>query len=120
MSQARQQLGKRGEALAESFLVGRGYELLERRFRCRSGEIDLILDQRGTLVFVEVKARAGLGYGAPAAAVTPRKRRLICRAALWFLARKGWLERPCRFDVIEVLDRQGETEIHHIPDAFRD
>jgi putative endonuclease len=94
--------------------------VLERRYRRRFGEIDLIAEQGERLVFVEVKTRRGAGYGTPAEAVTPRKRHRIALVALAYLQQRGWLERPCRFDVVEVLVGPDDgRRVHHIPDAFR-
>ena len=118
-SDRRQALGVWGERVAEGYLLARGARLIARRFRCRGGELDLVLDLHGELLFVEVKARRALGYGTPAAAVTPTKQRRMARAAQLFLARHGWLERRCRFDIVEVIGRGQNPEIRHIPDAFR-
>ena len=116
----RQQLGRRGEEAAEQALRRVGLRVLERRFRTRTGEIDLIAEEGPLLVFVEVKARRGHGYGQPAEAVTARKRQRIGRVALAYLSRNDWLERPCRFDVVEVqVEPGGEESIRHIQDAFR-
>ena len=94
--------------------------VLERRYRRRFGEIDLIAEEGDRVVFVEVKARRGLGFGRPAEAVTPLKRRRLARVALAYLQRMGWLERTCRFDVVEVLVDHGEKPtVRHIVDAFR-
>jgi putative endonuclease len=95
-------------------------KILDRRFRVRLGEIDLIAEQTGQVVFVEVKARRGRGYGAPSEAVTKTKRERLGRVALAYLQRRGWLDRPCRFDVVEVMAGPGaELEVRHIVDAFR-
>lgn len=110
----RQRLGIAGEALAEAVLRDKGLRILARRWRCRSGEIDLIAEDGRWLVFVEVKARAGEGFGRPSEAVDARKRRRLARAALTYLQAEDALERPCRFDVVEV-----GREIRHIEDAFR-
>ena len=115
----RQALGRRGERLAARFLERAGLRVIARRFRLRCGEIDLIALDRDQVVFVEVKTRRGEGYGAPAESVTPFKQRKMARAALVFLTGRGWHERPCRFDVIEVVERGKTPEIRHIPDAFR-
>jgi putative endonuclease len=115
----RQTLGRRGERLAAEFLQRAGLILLERRFRLRCGEIDLIALAGDQIVFVEVKTRSGRGYGHPGESVTPAKRRRMARTALAFLSGRGWQERPCRFDVVEVLDIRGKPRIRHIPDAFR-
>jgi putative endonuclease len=94
--------------------------ILDRRYRRRFGEIDLIARHGDLLVFVEVKARSGRGYGGPAAAVTRRKQRRMARVALGYLQERGWLERRCRFDVVEVLlSPGGDLRARHIPDAFR-
>jgi putative endonuclease len=117
---ARGRLGLAGEKAAETALRREGITVLERRFRLRSGEIDLIAEQGDLVIFVEVKTRRGTGYGRPAESVTPAKRARIARVALAFLKGRHWLERPCRFDVVEVLvGRAGATEVRHIPDAFR-
>ena len=116
----RQRLGARGEAAATRFLDRRGMSIIETRFRMRCGEIDLIGEIGGLVVFVEVKTRSGPGYGRPAEAVTAVKRQRMARAALAFLKGRGWLDRPCRFDVVEVMDRGGRVaRVRHIPDAFR-
>jgi putative endonuclease len=94
--------------------------VLERRYRRRFGEIDLIAEQGGRIVFVEVKARRGNAFGLPAEAVTRRKRERIARVALAYLQQRGWLERPCRFDVVEVhVGGHRGRQVRHIPDAFR-
>jgi len=113
-------LGREGEAIAARHLERRGLRILERGFRTRTGEIDLVAEQDGVLVFVEVKARSGLGCGRPADAVDARKRGRILRAAHLWLARHGASEAPCRFDVVEVLSEGGaQPLVHHIPDAFQ-
>lgn len=97
-----------------------GMRVLERRFRCRLGEIDLIAERGELLVFVEVKTRRGRGYGRPAEAVTAAKRRRLGRLALAYLQRRSWLSRPSRFDVVEVYsDPDGTRRLRHIEDAFR-
>lgn len=116
----RQRLASAGEAAAEQALLRQGMRVLERRYRRRFGEIDLIAEQGKRLVFVEVKTRRGAGYGRPAEAVTPRKRQRIALVALAYLQQRGWLERPCRFDVVEVLVGSDDgRRVRHIPDAFR-
>lgn len=116
----RQRLGRLGEAAAESALREAGLQILERRFRIRLGEIDLIAGRDDLVVFVEVKARRGLGYGWPSESVTPHKQRRIARVALAYLSRRGWLDRACRFDVVEVRAVAGRIEqVRHIEDAFR-
>jgi putative endonuclease len=116
----RQRLGRLGEDVAAETLARAGFEVLARRFRLRTGEIDLVAERGDLVVFVEVKTRRGTRYGAPAEAVTPRKRQRMARAALAFLSRTGRLERRTRFDVVEVYaDTAGVHRVHHIEDAFR-
>jgi putative endonuclease len=116
----RQRLAHEGEREAEALLRRAGMTILDRRYRRRFGEIDLVARHGDLLVFVEVKTRSGRGYGGPAAAVTRHKQRRIARVALGYLQERGWLERRCRFDVVEVLLRPGGgLRIRHIPDAFR-
>lgn len=109
-------VGTAHEALAASWLQERGYQILERNFRNRLGEIDLIAEKDSVLVFVEVKYRGTNAFGDPLAAVDGRKQRRICRAALGYYADRGYREElPCRFDVIAVY-ADGRTE--HIENAF--
>ncbi len=111
-----------GEALALKYLVGKGYEVLERNYRTRHGEIDLILRDDGALVFVEVKARRGRGFGEPLEAVTPVKQARVRLMAEVYLAEKGieFAEafEEMRFDAVGVLISVGENEIKHVEDAF--
>ncbi|MEO8508282.1 MAG: YraN family protein [Betaproteobacteria bacterium] len=98
----RAQRGARAEALAADFLIARGLVLVARNFRTRQGEIDLIVRDRDTLVFVEVRLRARSGYGGAAASITAAKRTRLVAAAQAYLAQLG-REPPCRFDAV-LLD----------------
>ncbi len=119
-SDGRRRLGLLGERAAETALEQRGLRILARRFRLRIGEIDLIAEDGELIVFVEVKTRSSVRFGAPAEAVTPLKQQRIGRAALAFLARTGRLDRRTRFDVVEVLaDAAGGLRVRHLEDAFR-
>ena len=102
MSRARQTLGKFGEDLACRELERRGYVILERRYRRRGGEIDIIACDGQTTVFVEVKSREGHEFGEAGEAVTAIKRRRLTLVALDFLVRERLTERPCRFDVVSI------------------
>jgi putative endonuclease len=115
----RQALGRRGERLAARYLRQAGLHVIASRFRLRCGEIDLIALDGDEVVFVEVKARRGTGYGMPAASITRRKQRKLALVALAFLSGRGWHERPCRFDVVELIERGDRSEINHIRGAFR-
>ena len=107
--------GKLAETLAADYLEARGMRLLERNYRCRMGEIDLILSDGPALVFVEVRLRRNPGYGGAAASITTAKRQRILRAARHYLAGKP--EPLCRFDVV-LLDSLAKHRIEWIKDAF--
>jgi putative endonuclease len=118
VSRARQELARAGEEAAAAFLQARGIQILERNYRCRAGEIDLVGRQGDTLIFVEVKTRRGLAFGLPAEAVHPRKQRKLRQVALCYLTHRRLGEPPCRFDVVSVLGSPGSFRIDHIPHAF--
>jgi len=112
-------VGQKGEEAAARHLQSLGYVILERRFRTRAGEIDLVARDGNTLVFVEVKARTSLACGRPAEAVDARKRGRIARVASLYLARECGRESPCRFDVVEVLLEPGSPpRVRLIRNAF--
>jgi putative endonuclease len=103
MTLARQELGKIGEDLAVRELERRGYAITARRYRTRCGEIDIVAERDGVLVFVEVKARGDAEFGTAAEAVTPWKQRRLTRMARDYLTREHIADRPCRFDVVTVM-----------------
>jgi putative endonuclease len=107
--------GNLAEALAADHLQLRGLRLIERNYRCRLGEIDLILADGPTLVFAEVRLRRNPDYGGAAASITAAKRQRILGAARHYLS--GRPERPCRFDVV-LLDGLDPDRIEWIKDAF--
>jgi putative endonuclease len=114
-------VGNLGEELAANFLTARGYRILERNFRCKGGEVDIIARDPGdkSLVFVEVKARRGLTYGVPQLAVTPFKQRQISKAALTWLSKNRLHDTNARFDVIAILlHTDAAHSIDHIRNAF--
>jgi putative endonuclease len=96
----RQRAGDAAEDAALAHLLRHGLELVERNFRCKGGEIDLIMRDGATLVFVEVRARASRSHGGAAASVTPAKQRRLIAAAQHFLQRHSPMPPPCRFDVV--------------------
>ena len=119
---SRRETGVFGELLALEYLVGKGYEVLECNYRTRHGEIDLILREDGMLVFVEVKARRGTGFGDPLEAITPDKQARVRRMAEAYLARKGTAFvdgfEGIRFDAVGILVAHEANEIRHVEDAF--
>lgn len=114
----RQVLGKSGEDVACHELRRRGYAILERRYRTRLGEIDIVARDGPTTVFVEVKTRGGDDYGGGAEAVTPWKQRRIARMALDYASRHQLLDSPCRFDVVTVDLVGGTPRVEVYPHAF--
>src|SRR5215213_1699864 len=110
--------GAWGEDLALRYLIQNGYTLVERNYRTRRGEIDLIVRKEDTLAFVEVKLRRTTGFGDPREAVTPRKQNTLRSVAEHFL----YIRKPhydtLRFYVIGILADRPEVRVHHIEDAF--
>ena len=112
-------LGKRGEEIAVDYLQKKGYRIVERGFRLFRGELDIIAYDGKTLVFVEVKTRAGTEFGLPEEAVTPAKQSQIKRIAQGYLIERRLGDPDCRFDVLSILIK-GDREqiITHFEDAF--
>ena len=115
----RTEFGKKGEELAARHLSSLGYEILEKNYRTKVGEIDVVAKDGGTLVFVEVKSRRDRSYGPPELKVDHRKRRQIARAAMLYLTRTRRTNWPCRFDVVAISNIPGEgVGVEVIRDAF--
>ena len=110
---SRAETGRAAEEAAAELLLAKGLSILEKNFRAKVGEIDLIARDRDEVVFVEVRARTSASYGGAAASVGGAKRRKLIRAARVWLQARAWTG-PCRFDVV-ALDA-GRAE--HIPAAF--
>jgi len=108
-------IGARAERIAADYLQRKGLELVETNYRCRWGEIDLVLRDRVTVVFAEVKFRRSDSYGGAAYSVGPRKQGRIIAAARHYLA--GRKETACRFDVV-LLECLEPLRIEWIRDAF--
>jgi len=120
VNKTKQELARIGEEHAARYLRSRGYRIVERNFRARSGEVDIIAEQKDALVFVEVKARSTEEFGEPREAVTGWKQRRIVNAARSYAARCGGAEHSIRFDVVEVfLTPEGRVQkVEVIPGAF--
>jgi putative endonuclease len=114
----RKSLGVRGEDMAVDFLEKKGYTILCRNYRCRSGEIDIVARKKKILCFIEVKTRSTRAFGPPQEAVTPRKQYKIGRVALDFLQRHRLENHPARFDVVAVDFTGGDGVIALIENAF--
>jgi putative endonuclease len=111
--------GRAAEDAALRFLESMGCTLLQRNYRCRLGEIDLVMREGGSLVFVEVRARASDAFGGAAASVGPAKRRRLAAAARHYLMSHPRDARlPARFDVVAIPGPGGENSPHWIRAAF--
>src|SRR5262245_58211166 len=119
MTEPRQAVGKAGEEAAVQYLRQHGYRILERNYRCRFGEIDLIARDGSMLAFVEVKTRRSQKYGSPAAAVTFQKQRHLIKASQTYLMQKKKTHELCRFDVVTVEMEAQQPHIELIKDAFQ-
>jgi putative endonuclease len=111
-------MGRRGEALAAALLQAQGLTIVERNYRCRAGEIDLVALDGNTLVFVEVRSRRGDRLGTPFESVDVRKQARVTRVARQFLASRGFGDRDVRFDVVGVRFDADPPAVHHLRAAF--
>ncbi|UOY01536.1 YraN family protein [Blastococcus sp. PRF04-17] len=113
------ELGSHGEDLAVTYLTDEGLTVLDRNWRCREGELDVVARDRTTLVFCEVKTRRGTGYGDPVEAVTYAKQRRLRVLAQRWLAAHDEHAPEVRFDVIGIVLRaDGLAKVTHLPGAF--
>lgn len=109
-----QDIGREAEDRAATMLSDRGLQLLTRNYRCRAGEIDLVMRDASHLVFVEVRHRSHGGYGGALSSIGPTKQRRLLLAAQHYLAHSGW-SGPCRFDVVGF---EHDGRAHWIRDAI--
>jgi len=118
MTAESQELGERGERIAEAWLAQRGWRILDRRFRSGHRDLDLVAEREGVVAFVEVKARRGRSFGDPVEAVNWRKQRGLKRSASVWMARFGGGKQLFRFDVIGVLMDESGVRVRHVENAF--
>jgi putative endonuclease len=118
MPNGKQHLGDEGEELAVGHLRKIGYKIIERNFRTRTGEIDIIAKHKGQIVFAEVKTRQNCRFGHPKLAVTANKQRKISMVALTYLKKHYSLQTSARFDVVTVQSSQNGPIIDVIANAF--
>ena len=109
--------GIEGEDLAADFLKQKGFAILERNYRHKRSEIDLIVSQGSWLVFVEVKTRTSTAFGYPEEFVDYHKKKMIFEGALHYMYDKDW-QGNVRYDIVAINFAYGKPEIHHIEDAF--
>lgn len=114
-------LGNAGEDIAYEHLSSIGYKILDRNFRCKLGEVDLIGFDGDILCFIEVKTRTSNIYGSPSEAVSSYKQHRIVKSALMYISKKRLNNFMCRFDVIEIISdgMQENSQINLIKDAFQ-
>lgn len=110
----KQVIGKIGEEIATQYLIKKGLVIVERNFRCRQGEIDIICKQKKELIFVEVKTRTNMKYGEPIEAVNKTKRKHMNRAIEFYLYSKKLTNEQVRIDVIEVYLEDYEKKTYRI------
>lgn len=117
---SKRQRGEQAESQAAAWLGQQGLTLVMSNYHCRQGEIDLVMEDQDTLVFVEVRYRASRAYGGALASVTKSKQQRISRAARHFLARKpAYSEYACRFDVLAMEpDASGAVDYEWVRNAF--
>ncbi len=102
MTLQKKELGAKGEEIAVRYLQRQGYRILERNYRIKLGEIDIIAEQGADLVFIEVKTRSDTLFGSPFDSVTVPKQRQLSKVALAYISKCGCHNRPARFDVVGV------------------
>ena len=107
-----------GEKIAQGYLTNKGYQILDTNFYTKRGEIDIIAKKDSCIIFVEVKTRTNLKYGTPAMAVNSTKMKHIKFAAKVFLALNRFKEYMVRFDVIEILIKDGKCGINHLENVM--
>jgi putative endonuclease len=110
----RREFGDAGEDIARAYLTKKGYRCLASNHRTRWGEIDLVMEDGGVVVFVEVKHRSNDIYGSPEEAITPWKMKHMVRAALFYIQNTHLAGRMIRFDVVSI-DEEG---VRHLENAF--
>jgi putative endonuclease len=112
-------LGRWGERRSCRYLKGKGYRLITQNFRCNSGEVDIVMADGDSLVFVEVKTRRNENVASAQSAVNSNKRQRLTRAANRFVRQYKITNKPLRFDVMAVvLGDKGSPEIRHYKNAF--
>jgi putative endonuclease len=118
MTTKRISLGKRGEEIAVAYLKGQKYKIIERNYKCKLGEVDIIAKDKKTLSFIEVKTRSSLKYGDPSHVVNKRKQHKISSVALYYIIKNNLQDVDARFDVIAIQLSSEGKRIELIKNAF--
>lgn len=112
-------LGERGEMVAWNYLRHHGYKILEKNYRCKAGEIDVVATKNGRWAFIEIKTRSQDAFGRPEEAVGETKQQKLVHLAQWYLKEKNQFHVPVTFDVLAITWRgELEPEIRLIENAF--
>lgn len=117
MIEDKQKIGQEGEQAACEYLVAKGYEILERNYRYRKSEIDLIAKVDNWLIFVEVKTRSSSFFGYPEEFVSRAQQQMIFEAALNYMYETNW-NGNVRYDILSILKTKGKMDVYHVVDAF--
>ncbi len=118
MGKSNAEIGRQGEHIAKEYLISLGMEILETNYHIRGGELDIIAKEGDCYVFAEVKTRTTHLFGTGADAITPKKKHALLRAAETYAARHAILDKPMRFDVLEVfIDRYTRPSVRYIRNA---
>lgn len=115
----RKAIGDEAEALACDYLSKQGLYLLERNYRCRGGEIDLIMQHGDSLVFIEVRYRRNIAHGRATETVTAYKQRRVIHCARVYMNHHGSWNVPARFDVVSIEGEPDQRQIEWISNAFQ-
>lgn len=110
----RYEIGKKGEDYATKYLEEKGYQIIQRNFMCKQGEIDIIAKEKEEYVFIEVKTRQNLHYGMPSEAVTTKKQKHIWNATKYYIYSHKLENQYIRFDIIEVYKNKQKFYLNHI------
>ena len=117
----KQLLGKSGEEIAAEYLENKGYNIIDRNFRCVLGEIDLIVKRKGILTFVEVKTRRKNTFGSPADAITYIKRKHMYKTAEYYILKNKIAKKDITLDVVEIYaNSEKDIKIIHLERAIED
>lgn len=108
------ELGNLGEQIATEYIKKIGYKIIKRNFYCKQGEIDIIAQDKHEIIFIEVKTRSNIKFGQPSEAVNKEKIKHMYKAAKYFLYKSNNLNKFIRFDVIEILIKNGKFNINYI------
>ncbi|MBE5820947.1 MAG: YraN family protein [Clostridiales bacterium] len=112
------EIGKIGEDIAVKYLLEKGYQILERNFECKQGEIDIVAKDKEEYVFVEVKTRSNENYGKPKDAVDETKKKHIYRSVEFYVYINQLENKPIRIDVIQIYKKKEKYLLNHIKQAI--